>query len=103
MEITEHRNWRGLKSVTSESVRAYLLNHEWQPVPYKDERCAVFQLKLNDGDRALLLLPVNTKLSDFYQRLSEAIDLIARLEDQPTYVVLQRFVVQEESSDTIYI
>lgn len=86
------RNWRGIEKVTIEQLTAYLLQHGWRQVEYQGKGLTVFR---SDDDN-FFTLPARETQSDFYARLKEAIDRIAAMEDEATYVVLQRFANQEE-------
>lgn len=92
MQITEHRNWRGLEKVTTDVVRSYLLRNDWIPASYpQNPRVSVYQ-----RGHDVMMLP-HEGTSDYYNRLAEAIDTLASIEDQPTYVMFQRFVQGEQS------
>jgi DNA-binding Lrp family transcriptional regulator len=90
--MTISRNWRGIENVTIEQLTTYLLEHGWQQIKYQNNRLKVFQLTNDDN---FFTLPGYPSLSDFQSRMMEAIDRIAAMEDEATYVVLQRFVAEE--------
>ena len=70
-----------LRDITPEDIRAYLQQKGWQEMRYTDPRLQVFAHKDTDGETALLLLPISRKLSDFSLRMSDAISLLAQVED----------------------
>jgi hypothetical protein len=90
--MTISRNWRGIEHVTIEQLTTYLLEHGWQEVEYQNKRLKVFHLIDDDN---FFALPAYPSLSDFQPRMMEAIDRIAAMEDEATYVVLQRFATKE--------
>lgn len=93
--MTISRNWRGIEHVTIEQLTAYLLEHGWQQIKYQNDRLKVFQLTNDDN---FFMLPAYSSLSDFQPRMMEAIDRIAAVEDEATYVVLQRFAAMGKQS-----
>lgn len=86
------RNWPGLDTVHVDEIHDYLKQHHWLQAPHRDTRLQAFVLQRDDEETFFLILPVNPGLTDFYPRLAEAIDRLAEAEQQPTFLVLQRFV-----------
>ncbi len=60
----------------------YLRYHGWQELPKKNPRLTVFQGENDDsGQPILLMIPSNDQFRDAVLRLSEALELLAALED----------------------
>jgi hypothetical protein len=60
----------------------YLRYHGWQELPKNNSRVTVFQGENDDFGRPLLLIiPSNDQFRDAVLRLSEALELLAALED----------------------
>lgn len=64
-------------------MAAYLTEHGWQQVPNQNQRVTIFQ-GINDdfGNPIVLTLPRNDNFGDALRRLSEAVNLVAFLEDR---------------------
>jgi len=81
-----------LKKIDMEGVRTYLVGHDWHPVESQyGPRAQVYR---NQGEEAMLLLPVSAKLSDYYQRLAEALRIMARVEGIWYPYLVERFIKQ---------
>jgi hypothetical protein len=61
----------------------YLTEHGWKTVPNQNPRVTIFQ-GINDdfGNPIVLTLPRNDSFGDALRRLSEAVNLVAFLEDR---------------------
>jgi hypothetical protein len=64
-------------------MAAYLTQHGWNIIPNQNERVMIFQ-GINDdfGNPIILTLPRNDSFGDALRRLSEAVNLVAFLEDR---------------------
>ncbi len=90
---------QALKNISIEDIRTYLQQNEWQQVPYADTRLQVFVLRNSASKPALLMLPVDHELTDFYPRLADALAILARSEQLPTSILLQ--ILQTTGNDVI--
>jgi hypothetical protein len=70
-------------------VTKYLIEHGWQQVPSQNDRLQVFQ-GINDdlGNPIILPLPINDSFIDTPLRLSEAVNLVAFVENRAPESVL---------------
>jgi hypothetical protein len=70
-------------------MATYLTEHGWQKVPNQNQRVTIFQ-GINDdfGNPIILTLPRNDSFGDSLRRLSEAVNLVAFLEDRSPESVL---------------
>jgi hypothetical protein len=66
-----------------DDMATYLTEHGWKKVPNQNQRITVFQ-GINDdfGNPIVLTLPRNDGFGDALRRLSEAVNLVAFLEDR---------------------
>ncbi len=64
-------------------MATYLTKHGWKKVPNQNQRVTIFQ-GINDdfGNPIILTLPRNDRFGDALRRLSEAVNLVAFLEDR---------------------
>ena len=64
-------------------MATYLTQHGWNKVPNQNQRVMIFQ-GINDdfGNPIVLTLPRNDSFGDALRRLSEAVNLVAFLEDR---------------------
>jgi hypothetical protein len=64
-------------------MATYLTQHGWQKIPNENQRMMIFQ-GINDdfGNPIVLTLPSNDRFGDALRRLSEAVNLVAFLEDR---------------------
>lgn len=93
--LPESADWRDLKYVELDDIVAYLLHKGWRKIAHHNPRLQVFVYKELDDEREwsyLIALPAHTEFSDVYVRIMDALDRLARIEDTPKYVILQRFV-----------
>jgi hypothetical protein len=67
----------------------YLIEHGWEQIPNQNPRVMIFQ-GINDdfGNPIVLTLPRNDSFGDALRRLSEAVNLVAFLEDRSPESVL---------------
>jgi hypothetical protein len=67
----------------------YLIEHGWEQIPNQNPRVMIFQ-GINDdfGNLIVLTLPRNDSFGDALRRLSEAVNLVAFLEDRSPESVL---------------
>jgi hypothetical protein len=81
-------------------MAAYLTQHGWDKVPNRNQRVMIFQ-GINDdfGNPIILTLPSNDGFGDALRRLSEAVNLVAFLEDRSPESVL--FDLQNHRAITI--
>ena len=79
---SEQREWelylQELKKINIEDVRRYLVEHGWQPRKSQYEPRAQV---LVHSEGYVILLPIDPKLSDFYQRLADALRIMALAEN----------------------
>jgi hypothetical protein len=70
-------------------MATYLTAHGWKKVPNQNQRVIIFQ-GINDdfGNPIILTLPQNDSFGDYLRRLSEAVNLVAFLEDRSPESVL---------------
>jgi hypothetical protein len=67
----------------------YLIQHGWNKVPNQNQRVIIFQGANDDfGNPIILTLPSNDGFGDALRRLSEAVNLVAFLEDRSPESVL---------------
>jgi hypothetical protein len=66
-----------------DDMAIYLTEHGWKKVPNQNQRVTIFQ-GINDdfGNPIILTLPRNDCFGDALHRLSEAVNLVAFLEDR---------------------
>jgi hypothetical protein len=64
-------------------MATYLTEHGWKQVPNQNQRVTIFQ-GINDdfGNPIVLTLPRNDSFGDALRRLSEAVNLVAFLENR---------------------
>jgi hypothetical protein len=64
-------------------MATYLIEHDWKIVPNQNQRVTIFQ-GINDdfGNPIVLTLPRNDSFGDALRRLSEAVNLVAFLENR---------------------
>jgi hypothetical protein len=71
------------------SVADYAVNHGWQLVSQPNQRLMVFEKALDDcGNPIRLVLPSHEDFNDTPLRLTEAVQLLAAIEERPVEVVL---------------
>jgi hypothetical protein len=64
-------------------MAAYLMNNGWEKIPNQNQRVMIFQGVNDDfGNPIVLTLPSNDRFGDALRRLSEAVNLIAFLENR---------------------
>jgi hypothetical protein len=70
-------------------MATYLIDRGWKQVPNQNQRVAIFQ-GINDdlGNPIILTLPQNDNFGDALRRLSEAVNLVAFLENRSPESVL---------------
>jgi hypothetical protein len=70
-------------------VANYLIQHGWQQITSQNDQLQVFQ-GINDdlGNPIILPLPINDNFIDTPLRLSEAVNLVAFVENRPPESVL---------------
>jgi hypothetical protein len=70
-------------------MATYLTEHGWKKVPNQNQRVTIFQ-GINDdfGNPIILTLPRNDSFGDSLRRLSEAVNLVAFIEDRSPESVL---------------
>ena len=79
-----------LKGVHIEDIRTYLLQQGWTSASKQpDPRVEYF---FHQKFEAVLMLPISTRLSDFYPRLREALERLAQVEERDGYHVVQQFL-----------
>jgi hypothetical protein len=66
-----------------DDMATYLTEHGWEKVPNQNQRITIFQ-GINDdfGNPIVLTLPRNDNFGDALHRLSEAVNLVAFLENR---------------------
>jgi hypothetical protein len=66
-----------------DDMATYLTEHGWKKLPTQNQRVTIFQ-GINDdfGNPIVLTLPRNDSFGDALRRLSEAVNLVAFLEDR---------------------
>lgn len=64
-------------------METYLTQHGWEKMPNQNQRVMIFE-GINDdfGNPIVLTLPRNDSFGDAFRRLSEAVNLVAFLEDR---------------------
>jgi|UPI0002DF79DB hypothetical protein len=80
-------------------MATYLTEHGWQKVANQNPRVMIFQ-GINDdlGNPIVLTLPRNDSFGDALRRLSEAVNLVAFLEDRSPESVLVDLRDRESSN-----
>jgi hypothetical protein len=69
-------------NLSVDDMSLYLRHHGWQEVPGTNARVKVFQGVTDDfGQPLLLIIPSSDRFLDTVLRLSEALELLAALED----------------------
>jgi hypothetical protein len=70
-------------------MATYLSQHGWEKIPNQNQRIMIFQ-GINDdfGNPIVLTLPRNDSFGDALRRLSEAVNLVAFLENRSPESVL---------------
>jgi hypothetical protein len=64
-------------------MATYLTQHGWKKIPNQNQRMMIFQGNNDDfGNPIILTLPSNDRFGDALRRLSEAVNLVAFLEDR---------------------
>jgi hypothetical protein len=64
-------------------MATYLTQHGWKKIPNQNQRMMIFQGNNDDfGNPIILTLPSNDSFGDALRRLSEAVNLVAFLEDR---------------------
>lgn len=64
-------------------MATYLTQHGWEKVPNQNQRVTIFQGVNDDfGNPIVLTLPRNDSFGDALRRLSEAVNLVAFLENR---------------------
>lgn len=64
-------------------MATYLTQHGWEKMPNQNQRTMIFQGISDDfGNPIILTLPSNDIFGDALRRLSEAVNLVAFLEDR---------------------
>jgi hypothetical protein len=64
-------------------MATYLTQHGWKKIPNQNQRMMIFQGNNDDfGNPIILTLPSNDLFGDALRRLSEAVNLVAFLEDR---------------------
>jgi hypothetical protein len=76
-------------SLSVDDMAAYLVQHGWAKIANQNQRVMIFQ-GINDdfGNPIILTLPSNDSFGDALRRLSEAVNLVAFLEDRSPESVL---------------
>lgn len=70
-------------------MAAYLIQYGWDKIPNRNQRVMIFQGVNDDfGNPIVLTLPSNDGFGDALRRLSEAVNLVAFLEDRSPESVL---------------
>jgi hypothetical protein len=70
-------------------MAAYLTQHGWDKIPNQNQRVMIFQGVNDDfGNPIILTLPSHDSFGDTLRRLSEAVNLVAFLEDRSPESVL---------------
>jgi hypothetical protein len=79
-----------IKSVQIKDVVSYLVQKGWRQTEHPNEKIFVFTGELDDeGFPIKLVLPRKLTFDDSYLRLSEAINLLASLQDESPYQVVR--------------
>jgi hypothetical protein len=64
-------------------MATYLTQHGWKKIPNQNQRMMIFQGNNDDfGNPIILTLPSDDRFGDALRRLSEAVNLVAFLEDR---------------------
>jgi hypothetical protein len=64
-------------------MATYLTQHGWKQMANQNQRMMIFQVINDDfGNPIVLTLPSNDRFGDALRRLSEAVNLVAFLEDR---------------------
>ena len=84
-----------VEQVRVEDMRSYLLRRGWKPKPAPRPQILLFEEPSNGDDKPIVLLvPANTRGSDYYQRVIELITSLAIIEDRYAVDVLNDILRQ---------
>lgn len=96
-----HRDIEMIASVNIADIYAYLQSHGWSERGRTQEGVTSWIYQRPDTPKRTLLLPPNSEYADFFDRVSDALEALEKIEDRPQLSILRD--ISRIGSDVIRI